>query len=141
MLCRPFLWGPAAAAHYSIQRGAATRLTMQPESGEVLALLDGERLLKTAYHFPIRLRLNQTEKCEESDDYDPRFILSLLAHILSPEYALQCAKFTQSSATSIILASLSSSCGEVRFRPVFWNSLVVILLRCLSDAITWMDGS
>ena len=86
---------------------------MQPEAGEVLALLDGEKLLQTAYHFPIRMKLNQTEACEESDDYDPRFILSLLAHILSPEYAVQCAKFTQTGATSILLAALSSSCGEV----------------------------
>ena len=113
LFIRPYLWGSAAAAHYSIQRGAPTRLSQQPEAGEVLALLDSEKLLNTAYRFPLRLRLNQAESVEEDLDYDPRFILSLLAHILSPEYVVQCERFTQSGATSLLFASLSSSCGEV----------------------------
>lgn len=144
------MWGPAAAAHYSIQRGAATRLSQQPEAGEVLALLDSEKLLKTAYNFPIRLRLNQqgelSNNQHESEDYDPRFILSLLAHILSPEYVVQCAKFTQSGATSLLFASLSSSCGEVNFHPTELPSIVCLLSelnRCSSgnaDAVIGMDG-
>jgi hypothetical protein len=88
-------------------------------------------MLKTAFKFPIRLKLNerkdaefQPDKDEDEDeeygegeytggDYDPRFLLSVLAHILAPEYALQCLKFTQSTAPCVLFASLSSSCGEV----------------------------
>ena len=129
---RPYLWGQAAAAHYSVQRGASTsRLSQQADTSQVLTLLDSEKMLKTAFKFPIRLKLNGNKETKSSDyqdeddeeeygegeytggDYDPRFLLPVLAHILSPEYALQCLKFTQSSATSVLFASLSSSCGEV----------------------------
>ena len=126
------MWGQAAVAHYSIQRGASTlRLSQQPEASQILTLLDSEKMLKTAFKFPIRLRLNgkkndddETVVDEEDDeeygegeytggDYDPRFLLSVLAHILAPEYAMQCLKFTQSTAPCVLFASLSSSCEEV----------------------------
>lgn len=113
-LFRPYLWGPTAAVHYSIQRsGTATKLSQQPAAGEVIALLDGEKILKTAYNFPNEVPLNSSEQVAVSDQYDPRFLLPVLAHILSTIYSVQCVKFTQTGAVSLLFASLSSSCGEV----------------------------
>lgn len=116
------MWGQTAAAHYSIQRGAATRLSQMPEAAEVLTLLNSQKLLKTAYQFPLEMKLNGTELVEESEDYDPRFILVSLAHILSAEYAVQCGRFTQSGAVSLIFAALGSPCGEV----CDWKSSVAL---------------
>lgn len=113
MLFRPYLWGSAAAAHYSIQRGSAMRLSMQPEAGEVVALLDSEKLLATAYNFPIDLALDKVELSDVCDNYDPRFLLPLLAHVLSSQYVVQCVKFTQSAASCVLLAAMSSNCGQV----------------------------
>lgn len=84
-----------------------------PGAGEVLTLLNSQTLLKTAYQFPVGLKLNGTDIVAESEDYDPRFVMSVLAHILSPEYSGDCNKITQSGAVSFLLASLSSSCGDV----------------------------
>lgn len=110
---RPYLWGQTAAAHYSIQRGAGSRQTQTPQAAEVITLLNSQTLLQTAYHFPMEMKLNGTETVTESEDYDPRFILMSLAHILSKEYFVECGKFTQSGAVSLIFASLSSPCSEV----------------------------
>jgi hypothetical protein len=84
-----------------------------PEAAEVLSLLNSKKLLHTAYNFPIELKLNGTEITQESEDYDPRFILLSLAHVLSTEYEVQCGKFSQSGAISILFATLSSPCSEV----------------------------
>ena len=117
------MWGQTAAAHYSIQRGTATRLSQMPEAAEVLTLLNSQKLLKTAYRFPLEMKLNGSDLVPESDDYDPRFILVSLAHILSSEYAVQCARFSQSGAISLLFSALSSPCGEVTdfigFFPVY----------------------
>ena len=93
-----------------------TRLASQPEAGEVIALFDSDKLLATAYNFPIDFDLNNIEILEESDYYDPRFVLPLLTHILSSEYIVQCGKFTQSGAPSMLFAALSSECGQVCLR-------------------------
>lgn len=110
---RPYLWGPAAAAHYSIQRGVATRIAKLPEAAEVLSLLNSKKLLHTAYNFPIELRLNGMEITRESEDYDPRFTLLSLVHILSSQYEVQCGRFSQSGAISLLFATLSSPCSDV----------------------------
>lgn len=87
---------------------------MQPEAGDVIALFDSDKLLRTAYNFPIALTFDSIESTDASDDYDPRFLLPLLAHVLSSEYILQCKKFTESGAVSLILAAMSSVCGQMR---------------------------
>lgn len=113
--------------HYSIQRsGTASKLSQQPAAGEVVALLDPENLLKTAYNYPGELRLNSSEQVAGSDQYDPRFLLPVLAHILSTIYSVQCVKFTQTGAISLLFASLSSSCGEVsrKFMISFQRALM-----------------
>ena len=122
---RPYLWGPAAAAHYSIQRGIATRIAKLPEAAEVLTLLNSKKLLHTAYNFPIELKLNGTEICQESEDYDPRFILLSLVHVLSSEYEVQCGKFSQSGAVSILFAALSSPCSEVFHKEQSYYSFCI----------------
>ncbi|KAI9561029.1 Nucleolar pre-ribosomal-associated protein 1 [Daphnia sinensis] len=111
---KPYLWGPAAAAHYSIQRGVATRIAKLPEAAEVLTLLNSKKLLQTAYNFPIELRLNGMEITRESEDYDPRFTLLSLVHILSSQYDIQCGRFSQSGAISLLFATLSSPCSDMR---------------------------
>ena len=80
----------------------------------MVALLESDRLLRTAYHFPVDVTLASFDLAEPSDDYDPRFLVPVLAHILSSQYVVHCAKFTQSAAPSLLFASMSSNCGEVR---------------------------
>ena len=89
------------------------RLSMQPEANEVVGLLESDKLLQTANHFPVDLSFDSFETEGSSDDYDPRFLLPLLAHILSSEYRVQCGKFAQSGVTSLIMAAMSSNCGQV----------------------------
>lgn len=84
-----------------------------PEAAEVLTLMNSQKLLKTAYYFPMELKLNGSEIVAVSEEYDPRFILVSLAHILSSEYAIQCGRFTQSGAISLLFATLSSPCSDV----------------------------
>jgi hypothetical protein len=109
-----------------------------PEAAEVLSLLNSKKLLHTAYNFPIELKLNGTEITQESEDYDPRFILLSLAHVLSTEYEVQCGKFSQSGAISILFATLSSPCSEVfrksHFVLLYFKFTFPIFL--LTDEIT-----
>jgi len=94
-------------------------LTSQPETGEIISLLDSDKLLATAYSFPVELNLDSIEMSEKEECYDPRFIVPLLSHILSSEYVVQCGKFTQSGAASVLFAALSSECGQVRASSLF----------------------
>ncbi len=109
-----------------------------PEAAEVLTLLNSKKLLHTAYNFPIELKLNGTEITQESEDYDPRFILLSLAHVLSTEYEVQCGKFSQSGAISILFATLSSPCSEVFRKSRFFIALFLIYIPdfVLTDEIT-----
>ena len=88
-------------------------MAQQPETGEIIALLDSDKLLATAYNFPVELSLSTVDMSVKEDCYDPRFIVPLLSHILSSEYVVQCGKFTQSAAPSILFAALASQCGQV----------------------------
>lgn len=51
------LWGPAAVEHHKTCRSLGKSLWQQPSPGDVLRLLDRDRMMKTILHFPQNRRL------------------------------------------------------------------------------------
>ena len=90
---------------------------------------------ENSYRFPLEMKLNGSDLVPESDDYDPRFILVSLAHILSSEYAVQCARFSQSGAISLLFSALSSPCGEVTDSTEFSSVYIIYTSTFYLDEI------
>lgn len=51
--CRPYLWGDAAASHYSIKTEISVSLARQPLPNQVLELLDIDIIENTIKSFPL----------------------------------------------------------------------------------------
>ena len=58
-LCRSrvLLWGPVAVEHHKTCRSLGKSLWQQPSVGDILRLLDRDRMMKTILHFPQNRRL------------------------------------------------------------------------------------
>lgn len=54
---RVLLWGPAAVEHHKTCRSLGKSLWQQPSVGDILRLLDQDRMMKTILHFPQNRRL------------------------------------------------------------------------------------
>ena len=54
---RVLLWGPAAVEHQKTCRSLGKSLWQQPSVGDILRLLDRDRVMKTILHFPQNRRL------------------------------------------------------------------------------------
>lgn len=54
---RVLLWGPAAVEHHKTCRSLGKSLWQQPSVGDILRLLDRDRMMKTILHFPQNRRL------------------------------------------------------------------------------------
>lgn len=54
---RVLLWGPAAVEHHKTCRSLGTSLWKQPSVGDILRLLDRDRVMRTVLHFPQKRRL------------------------------------------------------------------------------------
>ena len=54
---RVLLWGPAAVEHQKTCRSLGKSLWQQPSVGDILRLLDRDRMMKTILHFPQNRRL------------------------------------------------------------------------------------
>ena len=54
---RVLLWGPAAVEHQKTCRSLGKSLWQQPSVGDILRLLDRNRVMKTILHFPQNRRL------------------------------------------------------------------------------------
>lgn len=113
-MTRPYVWGPAAMSHYSLNQTATGEQKEVTGAGPILSILDSEKLLNTAFHFPLRATLDADDSEPESGDYDPRFLLSVFATILAPGAHLDVGAVLKCGAMSLIFASLSSECEEVR---------------------------
>lgn len=58
---RVLLWGPAAVEHHKTCRSLGKSLWQQPSVGDILRLLDPERMMQTILHFPQDRRLLPAE--------------------------------------------------------------------------------
>lgn len=58
---RVLLWGPAAVEHHKTCRSLGKSLWQQPSVGDILRLLDPDRMMQTILHFPQYRRLLPTE--------------------------------------------------------------------------------
>lgn len=54
---RVLLWGPAAVEHHKTCRSLGQSLWQQPSVGDILCLLDRDRMMRTILHFPQNRRL------------------------------------------------------------------------------------
>lgn len=124
---RVLLWGPAAVEHHKTCRSLGKSLWQQPSVGDILRLLDPDRMMQTILHFPQCRRLLPTEDTGEplvfKDDtvrvdldsiYDPCFLLHLFGELTRPEFVVDCRKFLDSNALGLTVAALSSYDPQMR---------------------------
>uniref|UniRef100_A0AC11DV62 URB1 ribosome biogenesis homolog n=1 Tax=Ovis aries TaxID=9940 RepID=A0AC11DV62_SHEEP len=116
---RVLLWGPAAVEHQKTCRSLGKSLWQQPSVGDILRLLDRDRMMRTILHFPQNRRLLPPEDAQEpifrdqsavdlGDLYDPCFLLHLFSELTRPEFVVDCRKFVDSNALGLTVAALSS---------------------------------
>ncbi|XP_061049977.1 nucleolar pre-ribosomal-associated protein 1 isoform X2 [Eubalaena glacialis] len=112
-------WGPAAVEHQKTCQSLGKSLWQQPSVGDILRLLDPDRMMKTVLHFPQNRRLLPPEDTQEpifkdrstmdlSDLYDPCFLLHLFSELTRPEFVVDCRKFVDSNALGLTVTALSS---------------------------------
>ncbi|XP_053772612.1 nucleolar pre-ribosomal-associated protein 1 isoform X2 [Desmodus rotundus] len=122
---RVLLWGPAAVEHHKTCRSLGQSLWQQPSVGDILRLLDRDRMMRTILHFPQNRRLlppedTQDPLFEDSSTtdldglYDPCFLLHLFSELTRPELVVDCRKFLDSNALGLTFAALSSYDPEMR---------------------------
>ncbi|XP_038622182.1 nucleolar pre-ribosomal-associated protein 1 [Tachyglossus aculeatus] len=116
---RLLLWGPAAVAHHETCKSLGKSLWQQPGVGEILGLLDRDRMMKTILHFPQNRRLLPAEGSQEpiftdrsgvdlEDLYDPCFLLHLFSELTRPELVVDCHQFVEANALGLVVTALSS---------------------------------
>ncbi|XP_075398487.1 nucleolar pre-ribosomal-associated protein 1 [Tenrec ecaudatus] len=122
---RVLLWGPAAVEHHKTCRSLGKSLWQQPSVGDILRLLDRDRMMKTILHFPQNRKLLPPEDAQEaifkdqsivdlSDLYDPCFLLHLFSELTRPEFVVDCRKFLDSNSLGLTIAALSSYDPKMR---------------------------
>ncbi|XP_029794526.1 nucleolar pre-ribosomal-associated protein 1 [Suricata suricatta] len=122
---RVLLWGPAAVEHHKTCRSLGRSLWQQPSVGDILRLLDRDRMMKTIVHFPQSRRLLPPEDGQElifkdrstvdlDGLYDPCFLLHLFSELTRPEFVVDCRKFLDSNSLGLTVAALSSYDPQMR---------------------------
>ncbi|XP_006983601.1 nucleolar pre-ribosomal-associated protein 1 isoform X1 [Peromyscus maniculatus bairdii] len=124
---RVLLWGPAAVEHHKTCRSLGKSLWQQPSVGDILRLLDPERMMQTILHFPQDRRLlpaedtgeplvftDKTVRVDLDSLYDPCFLLHLFGELTRPEFVVDCRKFLDSNALGLTVAALSSYDPQMR---------------------------
>lgn len=123
---RVLLWGPAAVEHHRTCRSLGKSLWQQPSPGDILRLLDRDRVMQTILHFPQRRKLLPPEDKQEpvfkdrnvavdlGGLYDPCFLLHLFSELTRPEFVVDCRKFLDSNALGLTIVALSSYDPQMR---------------------------
>ncbi|XP_015514342.2 nucleolar pre-ribosomal-associated protein 1 [Neodiprion lecontei] len=112
---RPYLWGSAAASHYSVKTGVDTALWRQPSTSQVLDLFLPEIVNNTVKNYPVNRKLQMSSELHASQSiYDPAFYLPLLCYLLSDNSVVACHKITQSGALALSLSACGSTDGQTR---------------------------
>ncbi|XP_076378630.1 nucleolar pre-ribosomal-associated protein 1 [Megalopta genalis] len=111
---QPYLWGNAAAVHYSVKSEIHLNLWKQPSITQVLNLFEEDVISNTIKNYPVNRALKATELYEAHDTYDPAFYLPLLCHSLSENNVVSCLKIAQSGALALAFVACSSNHSDVR---------------------------
>ncbi|KAL1497606.1 hypothetical protein ABEB36_008536 [Hypothenemus hampei] len=113
---KPFLWGKAAAIHYSIRNQIGNSLNRQPKISDLLGILKEDLLNSTIVSFPLtdHLRGQEDAALNDLNCYDIKFFLPLFSHILAPEQQVKTYVFIRSGALSLTLLGLACGDEEVR---------------------------
>ncbi|XP_018569378.1 nucleolar pre-ribosomal-associated protein 1 [Anoplophora glabripennis] len=115
---KPFLWGRAAANHYSVRENPEKSLWRQPKMRDVLDILQEEYVVSSIYNYPLKENLlltdDETLEIKKVKSYDVKFLLPLFSHLLAPEQQVQTYTFTRSGALSLTVMTLSSGDEKIR---------------------------
>ncbi|VEN58341.1 unnamed protein product [Callosobruchus maculatus] len=115
---KPFLWGKAAASHYSVRSNIENALWRQPKMSDVLDILQEHVVRSTIIKYPFKdnLDINMEDNVDQKDEdcYDLKFLLLIFSQLLAPEQQVQTYKFSRSGALSLTVVALSSQSTEVR---------------------------
>ncbi|XP_076235375.1 nucleolar pre-ribosomal-associated protein 1 [Calliopsis andreniformis] len=111
---RPYLWGNAAAIHYSVKGERDTSLWRQPSTTQVLNLFEEDIVNNTIKNYPMDRALKNKEFCKINNIYDPAFYLPLLCSLLSENNNVSCQRVVQSGALALAFAACSSNHSDVR---------------------------
>nr|XP_015834339.1 PREDICTED: uncharacterized protein LOC100141557 [Tribolium castaneum] len=91
---KPFLWGRAAASHYSVRSDIQKVLWRQPKTADILNNLHVGTIIAT---------INNPQG---RNSYDLDYFLPLFIHILSPENPVATYRFTRTGALALALTGL-----------------------------------
>ncbi|XP_050298339.1 uncharacterized protein LOC126737471 isoform X2 [Anthonomus grandis grandis] len=113
---KPFLWGRAAATHYSVRSQLASSLTRQPKISDVLGILKEHLIHSTILNHPLTedLQPNKDETSQDLECYDLKFFLPLFSHILAPEQQVKTYVFIRSGGLSLTVLGLACQSKEIR---------------------------
>ncbi|KAJ8680513.1 hypothetical protein QAD02_016300 [Eretmocerus hayati] len=112
---RPYLWGNAAATHYSVKGTTDTALWRQPSTTQVLDLLISETVVNTIKKFPVSRSWKIGNLMASEDQiYDPAFYLPTFTYLLADNNVVACHKVIHSGALALTLAACSSTCEKIR---------------------------
>lgn len=118
---RPYMWGSAAIAYYSVQKNMSFSLDNEPKMADVLLLFDPEQLYFTALNFPLTMplkfrggRSDVRPDGEAEKTYDPRFVLTLLSYVLGPENRVNLKLLLESKILTVAFAALGSADAPMR---------------------------
>ncbi|XP_015600464.1 nucleolar pre-ribosomal-associated protein 1 [Cephus cinctus] len=138
---QPYLWGNAAATHYSVKGEMDTALWRQPSTSQVLDLFSNEIVNNTIRNYPVHRSLKCEENVQAEDSvYDPAFYLPLLSYLLSDNNVVACHKVTKSGALALALLSCSSICEQTRMAGFTVISRFYFHLEATSskEKLLWM---
>uniref|UniRef100_UPI00358E6922 nucleolar pre-ribosomal-associated protein 1 isoform X2 n=1 Tax=Myxine glutinosa TaxID=7769 RepID=UPI00358E6922 len=115
---RMLLWGEAVTEQRQKRETLGFTLWQEPSSRHVLSLLQHDRMLNTALHFPLQRRLLSPVTSEEfsvevfgeesENMYDPCFLLPLFSTLAAPGSDLDCRYFTSMNGLAVVLTALAS---------------------------------
>lgn len=111
---RPFLWGSAAASHYSVKTDIDNALWNQPKTSQILDLFLPEIVNCTITKFPVQRTLKNDSLCTPEDVYDPAFYLPVLCELLSVHNPVAYHRVTHSGALALMLIAGCSDCEQIR---------------------------
>ncbi|KAF7997187.1 hypothetical protein HCN44_005464 [Aphidius gifuensis] len=113
---KPYLFGEAAASHYSVKNEADSALWRQQQisTSQVLDLFNIETVKNTIENYPVKRSLIIDDIDTPNNIYDPAFYLPLLNYILDGSNVVACHKITQTGVLALVLASCGSESSDIR---------------------------
>lgn len=115
---RPYLWGSAAASHYSVKGTTDTALWRQPSTSQVLDLLVPEIVNNTIKNFPVK---RNWQVCIDITHYcaflfHNMFILiniQIINYLFSEQYYKGKGQFRSNIRSCILFASIHSHISRI----------------------------